>query len=514
VPTRTDHPCGDQARAGGALLAAAPPSSSRRALARRALLAGLAVTGLGLAAAGPAAASPTASASTTPSIRWETCQAEELTGARCGTLSVPIDWTRPAGAKTRLSLVVKPAENPDRRVGPLLVNNGGGGSAIEQLRLGLQTGAIAGTLTERFDLIALDPRGVGQSSPVRCGRPQRSEAVTYFPDDKRAFKALVADNRVLAAACRRETGPLLEHLELETHARDVEAVRRALGARRLTFYGIHWSTLLGRTYARLFGDRLQGIVLDTALDDSVPPVERLAAETTAVETALSRFAAWCADATECALRGQDVLQRFDALVVRADAAPIPAGELPALEGEDVRRAAQEHLVIRLYWPGFAAALQQALAGDATALATIPDATYDPLQEHAVNCATTPPAARTFRELAQLERMTRQLAPHTAGASRAWDTAAGCIGWPGRPSSPDSGRPARHAPPALLLQSTHNSLAPYSHGFGLARQLPGSEVLSREGDDYSVIIFSRCAATAFDEYATAGRLPAPGTLCLD
>jgi hypothetical protein len=111
-------------------------------------------------------------------------------------------------------------------------------------------------------------------------------------------------------------------------------------------------------------------------------------------------------------------------------------------------------------------------------------------------------------------MVRELAPHTGGASRARDTAAGCIGWPSRPRRPHAGRPARGAPAALLLQSTHNALGAYEDAFGLARQLPGSRVLTREGDDYSLVIWSPCAGAAFEEYATAGRLRVPGTLCLD
>jgi pimeloyl-ACP methyl ester carboxylesterase len=492
----------------------APARRAWAGLAGLILVAGLALAAAGLALTAPAAGAGTPPGTPGSTIRWSSCPAEELAAARCGTLTVPADWSRPRGATITLALVVRPAEKPEERIGPLLLNNGSGGSAIEQLRLGLQTGAIRGALAERFDLVAVDPRAVGQSTPVRCGRPQRSPSVTYFPDDERAFAALVADNRALADACRRETGAVLEHLDLRSTARDLDAVRRALGEPQVVLYGIERSTLVGRTYARMFPRTLRGIVLDTALDDSLPPVQRLASEVVAVETGLNRFADWCAGAEECSLRGQDVLERFDELVAQADRASIPAGDRPPLTGEDVRRAVQEKLVFKLAWPGFAAALEEAAAGDATALATPADATLDTLQDHVVRCATTPPAASTFAELQELERMVRELAPQTGGASRAWDTAAGCIGWPGRPDRPDSGRPARGAPPALLLQSTHNTLSAYENAFSLARQLPGSRVLSRAGDDYSLVIWSPCAAAGFEAYATVGRLPAPGTLCLD
>lgn len=166
------------------------------------------------------------------------------------------------------------------------------------------------------------------------------------------------------------------------------------------------------------------------------------------------------------------------------------------------------------WPGFAAAIEQAAGGDATTLSVSADGTLDTLQDHVLRCATPPPAAGTFAELKQLEGMVRHLAPHTGGASRAWDTAAGCIGWPQRPGQPDPGEPARETPAALILQSTHNTLGSYENAFGFAQQLPVSGVLSREGDDYSLIIWSPCVAAAFEEYATSGRLPEPGAICLD
>lgn len=479
----------------------------------RRLLAGFGFAA-GLLGGGAAVAPAAGAAGPEPAFERRPCQAGVFAGFRCGTVRVPVDHARPGGRSIRLAVVVRPADRPARSLGPLLLNTGGGGSAIAQLRLALETGGVRGALAERFDLVAVDPRGVGQSAPVRCGRPARGRGVTWFPRDRAAFERLVRDSRALAAACRRDAGTLLDFLDVGTHARDQDAVRRALGARRVTFYGIHQTTLVGRTYARLFGHRLRGLVLDTAIDDRLPPVHRLADEVRAVETALHRFAAWCATADECALRGQDVLARFDALVEQAGARPVPVRGGPPLTGEDIGRAAQEHLVFRIAWPGFAAALAEAAGGDGTALATSPDGTYDPLEDQVARCATTPPAARTYAGLRALQTMVRELAPRTGGSSRAWATTAGCIGWPGRPSSPDPGRVARRIPAALILQSTHQTLSSYENAFGLAEMLPGSRVLSRDGDDYSLVLFSPCAGAVFERYAATRRGPAPGLVCRD
>ena len=449
-----------------------------------------------------------------PSIRWNDCQQEGFETSRCGTISVPVHWSQPDGETVDLAVVVRPADDPSTRIGALLLGNARGGSAIEQLRLGLVSGAIVGASITSYDLVAVDPRGVGQSSPLDCGRPQRTAGVTYTPQDIQEFEAMVADNQALASACAAGVGNPLAGLDLETSARDLDAVRAALGEEQITVYGIEHTTLVSRTYARMFPERVRGIILDTAVDDSLTVSQRLASEAVAVETGLMRFAEWCDSSTDCALHGQDVLATFDAIVEQADETPIPAGDHPPLTGYDVRRSTQEHLVFRVAWSGFAAALAQAANGDGTALTVSPDGTLVPLQEHVVGCMTTPAGVSTLEELRALEQMAWRLAPHTGGATRAWDVLAGCIGWPDRPVELDSGDPVDGIPPALFLESTHNTLAAYESGFSLAEQFPDSRVLSREGDEYSLVVWSSCIATAFDDYLMSGQLPPPGAICLD
>ncbi|MFB7576447.1 MULTISPECIES: alpha/beta hydrolase [unclassified Streptomyces] len=126
---------------------------------------------------------------------------------------------------------------------------------------------------------------------------------------------------------------------------------------------------------------------------------------------------------------------------------------------------------------------------------------------------TPPAATTYREVVRLERMAKHMSPHLGGAVQGWTTTAGCLGWPVPAHQADT-TPARKVPPALIIQSTHQSSSAYQWAFGLSRQLPGSVVLSREGDDYSMFLFSRCVQDAMDRYLLQRRLPAPETNCTD
>ncbi|MCK2241318.1 MULTISPECIES: alpha/beta fold hydrolase [unclassified Crossiella] len=465
------------------------------------------------AAAQPTAESASALNPKPAPIAWQPCAEPDFKGLDCGTMRVPVDWSRPRAGEISLSLIRRKADEPARRIGSLLLNNGGGGSSIEQLRYAIRFGFVSQLpVGKRFDLVAVDPRGVGHSTPTTCAnRPERAPGVTYFPANEQQYRALVENNRALAAAC--ENQQLLANVDLASTARDMEAVRIGLGEKQLNWYGIHYSTLLGKTYAQLFPGRLRTLFADSALDDGQSPVARLAAEISTAEQSFNRFADWCRTDSQCALSGQDVAGLFDRLVADADRRPIPTKDpRRSLNGEDIRSAMQDFLNIKFpQWPETAKAIKQAVDGDATAFTVVQDKTLNRVQALTRACLDTAPAATGYAELAQLARMAKQLSPHLGGAVQGWSHLAGCQGWPVRTKQPVTA-PLRDLPPALIVQSTHQSSAAYQWGFGLSARLPGSVVLSREGEDYSMILFSDCVREAMDTYLTERRLPTPGALC--
>ncbi|TMQ95565.1 alpha/beta hydrolase [Actinomadura soli] len=478
-------------------------------------------------ASDPTASDPTATSRNTSGgkalgqpfgrIEWRACTETEFQGMRCGTMRVPVDWSEPGGARLELALVRRPADDQARRVGTLMLNNGVGRSAIEQLRLAMRTGLprIAGDMTKRFDLVALDPRGVGRSTPIRCAEPLRPAGVSYFPKDRQAFQTLVTHNRALARGCIRQNGDLMANVDITSVARDFEAVREGLGERQLNWYGILYSNLLGRTYADLFPGRLRTMFLDTALDDTGSPLRRIFNEAAAAEQSFNRFAAWCTGSPDCVLRGRDVAAEYDTLVARADRSPIPVagGAHRPLTGEDIRVATQEFMNVSfIQWPALAKAIAKAQAGDASEFTRNPDRTLDLVQAQVPTCLDTSRPVRTFQQVAQVRKRLAEISPHLGGAVSSWNRYAGCIGWPIDAKPVHSGGKVWGAPPALVVQSTHQALALHSEGRALASQLPGSVVLSREGDDYSMFLVSQCVRDAGNRYLIDRALPKPGTVC--
>ncbi|MEK8108390.1 alpha/beta fold hydrolase [Micromonospora sp. M12] len=58
-------------------------------------------------------------------------------------------------------------------------------------------------------------------------------------------------------------------MDTTSAARDLDAVRAALGERQLTFHGSSYGTLLGQRYAELYPGRVRAMVLEAVMDHSL-----------------------------------------------------------------------------------------------------------------------------------------------------------------------------------------------------------------------------------------------------
>ena len=107
------------------------------------------------------------------------------------------------------------SSNSTKKIGSLFINPGGpGGSAAEIVPLfGPGAPGFDETLRASFDIIGLDPRGVGLSHQVKCDNTIYGERVSMFPKNEEEYEKLVDKNRRLGESCRKLTGPLFEHLD-------------------------------------------------------------------------------------------------------------------------------------------------------------------------------------------------------------------------------------------------------------------------------------------------------------
>ncbi|MDQ1694858.1 MAG: hypothetical protein QOJ03_211, partial [Frankiaceae bacterium] len=97
--------------------------------------------------------------------------------------------------------------------GSLFINPGGpGASGIDYARNA--AGQFA-AVTTHFDLVSFDPRGVGQSRPVRCVSSSQLDALIHVdptPDSAAEHAALVRSSRSFAQDCWDRNHGYLEHV--------------------------------------------------------------------------------------------------------------------------------------------------------------------------------------------------------------------------------------------------------------------------------------------------------------
>lgn len=429
-----------------------------------------------------------ATAASASGVNWAPCE----TDAECGILKVPVDWSKPRAATIDVAVARHAAEDPARRIGTLFFNPGGPGDG-ETFYVRYAATFFPAELRQRFDIVALDPRGFGENEPIRCSVPALTPDWTLFPRTQGQFDNLVRHNTELARSCLRDSGERFLHSDTRTVARDHEALRRALGESRVSWLGVSYGTSLAAAYADLFPGRTRAMVLDAALDHNLPEVYQVATEAATVEDSFNRFVAWCATSPTCAVRGLDVAAEFDRLVARADEHPIPVeGAMRPVTGEDIRMGTKGAIRFksptvfgdRFTWALFSQQLKAALAGDASAFALPPEdvpqnSTFGVL---ANACMDYVPQVRTWAEMQQRLTLGEQVAPHLKGASETW-AALQCIGFPFRPTNPPHEVHITGVQ-TLMVHSAHDPSDNYIWTHGLATQIEGSKLLTRTGDGHT------------------------------
>ncbi|RBQ16784.1 alpha/beta hydrolase [Spongiactinospora rosea] len=220
----------------------------------------------------------------------KTGEALDAAGARCAEVVVPLDYRRPWGRTISVAISRVKAADPARRRGVLLTNPGGPGES----GLALATlGQAVPALGARYDVIGMDPRFVGRSTPITCDWKIGTYLQSAGPD-RRTFDRSAATMRRLAAGCARDYRDVLPYASTRNTARDMDVIRAALGEPKLSYLGYSYGTYLGAVYTQLFGERADRFVLDSAEDPAVRGPGPMGGNAPASSAALRSWAGWAA----------------------------------------------------------------------------------------------------------------------------------------------------------------------------------------------------------------------------
>ncbi len=277
------------------------------------------------ALAGPAAASPPP----TPALPLHECRLEHplrlaSIAARCGELEVPEDRTGsaaaavnagaagdPAGTTTagsavnatanatiKISVAVVPALNRRANAAPLFLLAGGPGQAAGAMYAGYAS-AFA-RVNRTHDLVLVDQRGTGNSSPLTCD----------YPDDWQESADAMPAVRAATVACLKKYGDRVRFFTTSSAVIDLDAVRVALGYKAIDLYGVSYGTRVAQLYMRRFPRSVHAVILDGV----TYPEQAIGPDTPQDgERALELIVKRCQDARDCRDAYPDLQRDLDGL---------------------------------------------------------------------------------------------------------------------------------------------------------------------------------------------------------
>jgi pimeloyl-ACP methyl ester carboxylesterase len=176
-------------------------------------------------------------------------------GLHCYSFETPVNDKQPEGKKANMVFAFRPADGKPQ--GTLMINFGGpGGAAAAKLLLTViqKKEHLNVEILQNFNLIGLDPRGVGQSHFAKAFQTCSNEA-----DSKTNF--FDADG-----VCDMSQLNFLPFINTLTLAKDMEALRSQIGEDKLSFLGYSYGTRVGAVYAAMFPEHLQALILDSPMN--------------------------------------------------------------------------------------------------------------------------------------------------------------------------------------------------------------------------------------------------------
>lgn len=448
----------------------------------------------------------------------------DAAGADCADITVPLDYADPGGRTITIAISRLKATDTAHRVGPLLLNDGG--PAGPSLHMPLTKSEVMGEVADRYDLIGMDPRFVGRSTPLDCGWDLGSALVRSAGADRAAYRQEVAVARELAGRCERTHGDVLPYVTTRNTARDMDVIRAALGEHALSYLGYSYGSYLGEVYTQLFPGRTDRMVLDGVNSPEYYSQTLLRGAEAANEAALRAWASWAAARQGTyglgSTRGK-VLATVERILDAAAQKPLRIGEAYLLD---------EHVLPSVFIGGLGSDLDERradLAGTVRLLARAAD--REPV-EPSEALAGQLEFLLTGTGSASSSQMTAIICGDVAerrGVGSYWRAVE-----ESRERSPLAGplannitpcefwdRPAE-APtvldndvPALLVNATGDPRTLYAGAKAMREQWPGSRLLTVEGarqhglyGEYG----NSCVDERVNAYLRTGRLPAHDPTC--
>ncbi|MGV9774873.1 alpha/beta hydrolase [Streptosporangium sp. NPDC003464] len=436
----------------------------------------------------------------------------------CANLRVPLDYANPYQTiSLALNRIKGKASRDHNHLGVLLVNPGGPGASGRNLAKYVAA-RLPDNLADRFDVIGFDPRGVGDSEPaLRCVDPAKYYAAPrpdHVPRTEREENVLIGRAKQYAEACGNRWGWLLPHMTTANSARDMDAIREALGESEISFLGYSYGSYLGAVYATLFPDRVKRLVLDSVVDPRGVWYAANLAQDVAFDRRHQDFLKWTArhnDVYKLGGTGKSVSFAWYAMRERLRTRPA-GGVVGPSELDDIYTVGGYSDAA---WPQLARAFSAYVKKGDTAPML---AAY---QRHVKNDAKAENGYAVYlgiqcRDAAWPREWSRWRSDmsrlHATTPFLTWPNAwynAPCAFWSERGGTPVKIQDSRDLPPVLLVQAERDAATPYPGALQMRKLLGGSRLVTVPGGNHGVVLSgNRCADRYLAAYLKDGSLPGP------
>ncbi|KAK1978530.1 Alpha/Beta hydrolase protein [Colletotrichum cereale] len=467
-------------------------------------------------------------------ITWAACPGDvqpfkgsnSSSALQCANFSVPLSHSDPSGPQVQLGIVKLPAQG--ERIGNLFVNPGGPGGTASSMVLRIASKGIymSDAVRQNFDIIGMDPRGVGLSTPQKCDRnlvdlPQNFDATT--PE---GFQQLFDYNKAVGESCRAMTGPVFDNMDTISVAKDMEAVRVAMGDEPMNYFGVSYGTQLGAQYAALFPAAIRAMALDGMLQHTGSYASNIMTQATSLDATIQDFFRFCeANETNCGEGGQDIRKTWSKVLEVAAAGDLTASEcdgtaktgcVSKATPNDVIGTARSTLMFAAGRKDFAATLKQAASGNGSAF-TGSLLSGDVYRDSRLLSITNVQcqdghffAAKDHVEVQQVAEMTRTFTV-TPGMGEFWRRVIDCTGYPVNITNPRAALSVKGTRnPVLLVHSRFDPATSLVYAVGMAGEFQNATLLLREGSGHTSYLMRGDASRAVDDYLVDLKVPPRGT----
>ncbi len=453
-------------------------------------------------------------------IEWKACEGSTSTEVECGNIEVPFDYSDPDQGSFVLYVKKHNAASPADRIGSMMVNPGGPGFGGSSLADDAEY-YFSQDLIDRFDIIAWDPRGTGESTPAVDCVDTFDE---YFgldspPDTPEEKQALIDASQAFNDKCAENSGTILPYISTRASAQDINSLRLALGEEKVSFFGFSYGSELGTTWATMFPETVRAIVVDGAVDPNASSIQEGMNQAKGFEGQLATFLKQCSERTTCEFHNNgDAEAAFDKLVLDIDAKPLEVSKdrTPVTQGVLFTAVAQA-MYSDYYWPQLSEALSAAQNSDGKGILQLyddyyqrkADGTYGNELEAflAISCLDDPGATSTKEVDSHIEDFIAA-APRLGGN---FAYGYSCALWPVKQAAKVS-ITGKGAGPIVVVGTTGDPATPLESTRKMAQGLEQGILIVVDANQHTGYGANNCVVKAVDDYLIKLTVPAKDLTC--